>query len=226
MSSAQPLIPQSFWFRTALWCRRLDGVPRAAGRRGILDLPPEYGLPALARLDGREPWAELRVAWNAEGLAISACVSGKSSAVAYDASRPDVVDGIHVWVDTRDTRDMHRASRFCHRFTFDLVPAKADTLDVYWNQRTIGRALADPPRARNDAVLTHAEARAKPRGWLLEVFLKGSALNGFDPETNRRLGFLVQVNDADRGDQFLTLGREFPIGEDPSLWPTLELVEG
>jgi len=42
------------------------------------------------------------------------------------------------------------------------------------------------------------------------------ALNGFDPETNRRLGFAHQVTDPEREDQFLGVGREFPIAEDPS----------
>jgi hypothetical protein len=62
-------------------------------------------------------------------------------------------------------------------------------------------------------------------GWRMEVFLTAEALHGFDPETNRRLGFAYQVTDPVRGDQFLSVGREFPVGEDPSLWATLELVE-
>ena len=57
----------------------------------------------------------------------------------------------------------------------------------------------------------------------MEMFLPAEALHGFDPETNRRLGFAYLVTDPDREDQYLTVGREFPIGEDPSLWATLEL---
>ena len=55
------------------------------------------------------------------------------------------------------------------------------------------------------------------------MFLPAKALHGFDPETNRRLGFAFQVSDAEREDQFLGVGRDFPIGENPSLWSTLEL---
>ncbi len=36
---------------------------------------------------------------------------------------------------------------------------------------------------------------------------------------------MLQVTDPERGDQFLGVGREFPIGEDPSLWSTLDLVD-
>ena len=77
---------------------------------------------------------------------------------------------------------------------------------------------ADP-----DAIRSFAERTRT--GYRLELFLPASALLGFDPETNRRLGFAYRVTDPDRGDQFLTVGREFPIGEDPSLWATLELID-
>ncbi len=53
--------------------------------------------------------------------------------------------------------------------------------------------------------------------------MPAAALHGFDPETNSRLGFAYQVSDHEREDQFLGVGRDFPIGENPSLWATLEL---
>ena len=81
--------------------------------------------------------------------------------------------------------------------------------------------MADAPIASPDVLSMHAElSRA---GWLLELFLPARALHGFDPETNRRLGFAYQVSDHEREDQFLGVGRDFPLGENPSLWATLEL---
>ena len=59
--------------------------------------------------------------------------------------------------------------------------------------------------------------------WVLELFLSSQALNGFDPDTNRRLGFAYQIADFVHDDQFLGVGRDFPVGENPSLWTTLEL---
>jgi hypothetical protein len=58
---------------------------------------------------------------------------------------------------------------------------------------------------------------------VLERFLWAQALNGFDPDTNRRLGFAYQIADHVRDDQFLGVGREFPVGDNPGLWSTLEL---
>lgn len=47
-----------------------------------------------------------------------------------------------------------------------------------------------------------------------------AALSGFDPEEHWRLGiFTLSVNEL--GEQTLGVGHEFPFGEDPSLWDTL-----
>ena len=79
--------------------------------------------------------------------------------------------------------------------------------------------------------------RSRPPGWFRgapsgpsraggsNCFFPSGSLHGFDPETNRRLGFYYQATDPDRGDQYLGVGREFPVGEDPSLWATLCLAE-
>jgi hypothetical protein len=131
-------------------------------------------------------------------------------------------EGLQVWIDTRDTRNIHRASRFCHRFSFILKPT-AKALDVIVSQKPIARALADAPMG--DLELVYSRADLVKGGWRIETFLPLEVLNGFDPETNRRLGFAYQVTDLEREDQFLTVGREFPTGEDPSLWSTVELVD-
>jgi hypothetical protein len=49
-------------------------------------------------------------------------------------------------------------------------------------------------------------------------------LNGYDPDQNPRLGIYYAVRDAERGEQVLSVGSEFPYCEDPSLWSVLELV--
>ncbi len=59
----------------------------------------------------------------------------------------------------------------------------------------------------------------------MELFFNAAALHGFDPETNRRLGLMILVSDPELGEQFLGVGREFPVETDPSLWATLELRE-
>jgi hypothetical protein len=217
-SMTAPLLPQAFWFRLAIPCRRIDGLPRPRGR--LLDLPEACALPGTAALEGKVPWAEVRVAWNPGGLAVAVEAKRRAGAIGPD---PEASEGVEVWVDTRDTRTIHRASRFCHRFAAVLAARGrgAGPLEVTVSRRPIARALAEPPAGRAGAIA----ARAEPlRGaWRLELFLPAEALHGFDPETNRRLGFGYRVSGPDGEDQFLGVGREFPVGEDPSLWSTLEL---
>jgi hypothetical protein len=216
------LLPQAFWFRLAVTCPRIDGFPRKANGR-LLALPDDCRLMETSRLDGKTPWAEVRVAWNLQGLAVAVEAEATPDAVGAD-DQPELFNGLRVWVDTRDTRDVSRATRFCHRVDARLTRGGGKNgLGVVVQQRPIARAVADAPMSRLDASTARAERLKK--GWRLELFLPSSALNGFDPETNRRLGFTYQVTAHDREDQFLGVGREFPIGENPSLWSTLELKD-
>jgi hypothetical protein len=217
------LLPQAFWFRIAASCPRLEEVPRPDDWQRLLDLPQSCALPDFGGLEGRRSWAEVRLAWNPRGLGLAVQAEGLSD-LQLAPDRPEGFADVQIWVDTRDTRDISRASRFCHRFTASLrlhMPGRKLAVEVA--QRPIARAVADAPMSRPGLIASRAElSRA---GWSLEVFLPAQALNGFDHETNRRLGFAYQVSDHAREDQFLGVGRDFPIGENPSLWATLELQD-
>jgi hypothetical protein len=218
---AKALLPQAFWFRIAAACPRVDELPRLADPKRLLDLPESCALPDVAGLEGRVSWAEVRVGWNSHGLGIAVLAQGVAD-VQLARDRPEGFADVQLWVDTRDTRDVSRATRFCHRFLAQLkVRESGRKLDADVVQRPIARAVADPPMSRPGLIESRAElGRA---GWMLELFLPDQVLHGFDPETNRRLGFAYQIADHVRDDQFLGVGRDFPIGENPSLWATLEL---
>lgn len=217
MSTPAPLLPQAFWFRVAAACERIDALPRKRGR--LLDLPAQCRLPDLAELEGEPSWADVRTAWNPGGLGIAIEVSGLSTR-SRDAAPPPGA-GVQLWLDTRDTRDVHRATRFCHHFAVTFEERSPGGVKVA--QKPIHRATADAPTAAADDIVAQAE-RLKG-GWRVELFFNAQALHGFDPETNRRLGFAYQVRDGWREDQFFGVGAEFPIATDPSLWSTLELRE-
>src|SRR5262249_52092850 len=88
-------------------------------------------------------------------------------------------------------------------------------------QSKIHRALEDAPLAPASAVPFQVQRRKS--GYLLEAFLPAAVLNGFDPEQNPRLGWFYAVRDNELGEQTLSLGADFPVGEDSSLWNVLEL---
>jgi hypothetical protein len=215
------LIPHRFLFRMAYPCRYVKDVPRENDDY-LLDLPEACRLDNIAGMDEKPNFADVRVAWNEFGLGVQVRVTGKDQAPLCDAARLRGSDGLTVWIDTRDGRSSHRASRYCHQF--HLLPSGGgpDHEDPVFTQTKINRALQDAPIAAAHAV----PFRSQPArgGYLLEVFLPAGILNGFDPEQNPRLGLYYVVRDAEHGEQVLSVGSEFPYGEDPSLWSVLELV--
>ncbi len=216
------LLPQAFWFRLSAGCPRVAELPRCSASAGLLDLPASCTLPDLAALDYRASWASVRAGWNPGGLGISIHADGSASRPAQGGDRPEGFADVNLWIDTRDTRNVSRATRFCHRFSARLKLGRdRKSLNVELGQRAIARALADAPLCSPEVLSSRAELSRS--GWRLEIFLPAAALHGFDPDTNRRLGFAYQVTDHEREDQFLGVGRDFPIGENPSMWATLEL---
>ena len=215
------LLPQPFWFRVAHTARRVEAIPRAKGR--LLDLTPAEELVDLGTLDGTDQVIRVRAAWNDKGLGISFEHTDKLGEISPRPHLPAGLDTVQLWVDTRDTRTVHRATRFCHRFVVTIHRTVGRALDAMVSQKPIARALADPPMTR----VSEVEARVERTtgGWRLELFLPAGALNGFEPGENRRLGLSWQVTDPDRGEIFAALGRDFPVGEDPSLWSTLLLAD-
>jgi hypothetical protein len=215
------LIPHRFLFRLTYPCRYVKGMPRE-DEDYLLDLPEACRLDNFAGMDEKRDFADVRVAWNEFGLGVQVRVTGKDQAPQGDATRPRGSDGLTLWIDTRDGRTSHRASRYCHQF--HLLPAGggADLEHPVIVQAKINRALQDAPMAPAQAILF----RGTPAkgGYLLEGFLPAGVLNGFDPEQNPRLGIYYVVRDAEQGEQVLSVGSEFPYWEDPSLWSVLELV--
>jgi hypothetical protein len=218
---SRPLLPQAFWFRLAAACPRVEPLPRTGSRGALLDLPTECALPDLASLDGRPSWASVRVGWCSAGLGIAILADGFSSKLPGPVA-PEKFADIHLWIDTRDTRNVSRATRFCHHFSAGLsLRGDRKALDHEVSQKLIARAVADAPLCAAERITSRAAIDRS--GWMLEIFLPAAVLHGFDPDTNRRLGFAYQVSDHQREDQFLGVGRDFPLGENPSLWATLEL---
>lgn len=213
-----PLLPPSFLFRYSAPCRYKSPL---WGDKGA-GLDESYCLPNLAELDGRTPFAEVRVAWSEQGLAFAAKVKGKRQAPWCRESRPDDSDGVRIWIDTRDTHNIHRASRFCHQFVFLPAGAGRALDEPVGEQLLINRAKENAKPVRPGVLAARREKR--PDGYALEGFIPAAALTGFDPEEHPRLGFMYAVVDRELGEQAFSGGSEFPYREDPSLWSTLELL--
>jgi hypothetical protein len=215
------LIPHHFLFRLTFPCCRITSIPKEEEDR-LLDLPENCRIDNFAGIAGRSNFADLRFGWNELGLGVQLEVRGKEQLPQGDANRPRGSDGLTLWIDTRDARTSHRASRYCHQFHLLPTGGGPDRDEPAFAQSKINRALQDAPISSANAVPFQC-ANTKG-GYVLEAFFSATVLNGFDPEQNPRLGFYYVVRDQELGEQVLGVGPEFPYWEDPSLWSVLELV--
>jgi hypothetical protein len=220
--TAMALIPHRLLFRMTYPCRHIKAMPREDADT-LLDLPESCRLDNFAAMDGRANFADVRLAWNELGLGIQVTVSGKEGLGRGDAAHPRQSDGVGVWIDTRDARTSHRASRYCHQFHMLPTGGGTEQNEPILTQTKIHRALQDAP-LNVDSNVPFA-CRRTPTGYRIEAFLSAAALHGFDPEQNRRLGIYYAVKDAELGEQVLSVGSDMPYWEDPSLWSVLELVK-
>ncbi|MBM3998589.1 MAG: hypothetical protein FJ297_03430 [Planctomycetes bacterium] len=215
---SESLIPKTFLFRFAALLRyRSD-----AARKGPRDLDKRYRLPSFGELEGKRIFADLRGAWSEEGLAFSARVVGKKQVPWCRASRLDESDGVHFWIDTRATGNVHRASRFCHRFAFMPFGAGREGNQPAAFAVPIHRAREPAKECPAGSVIARAEKRVD--GYILDMIILASAMTGYEPLEQPRLGFSYAIIDREQGWQTFSVGRELPFEEDPSLWGTLELA--
>ena len=160
--------------------------------------------------------------WRPEGFALSARVEGKRQLPWCRESRPEESDGLRVWFDTRDTRNVHRASRFCHQFIFMPAGSGRGLDEPVAEQLLIHRAKENARPIRPGTLKARREKRVD--GYLLECLIPAEALTGYDPVECPRLGFTYAVVDRELGEQTFSCPIEFPYREDPSLWATLVLA--
>jgi hypothetical protein len=224
------LIPNQFLFRFAVRCKHRAPVS------GVKPLAEAHRVPCFAGMDGAAEFADVRLAWNPTGLTIQWSVAQKREPLYGEADRPNACDGMTLWIDARDTRTIHRATRYCHQF-FLLAHSGEGAGDPKVLQRPIHRALEDAPTADLSGVRVQrmsldengeavAESKRSPtKAYWMQVFVPASVIHGYEPDVNSRLGFCYRIRDREMGDQLLAPGPEFPFWEDPSLWAVLELQD-
>ncbi|MFO0813305.1 MAG: hypothetical protein U0796_08810 [Gemmatales bacterium] len=215
------MIPPNFLYRLCYPCLYVPGIPRAEGE-DLLDLPNSCTLPESFRLTEKPGFAQVKVGWNEAGFGLELLVRGKERGVRGETGNYRRSDGISLWIDTRSSRESHRALRFCHHFYFLAGGAGVDGDSPSAGQTRIHRALADAPLC--DPKKLQVRKHPIRGGYRLECFIPADCLAGFDVDLNREFGFFYAVRDSELGEQTLNIGAEFPYAEDPSLWQLLELL--
>lgn len=215
---SEPLLAPTFLFRFATALRYETKLWSSKG----VDLDADCVLPSFGELEDKPRFAEIRGAWSEAGLSFTVRVEGKKQSPWCRQTRIEDSDGLRLWIDTRDTHNIHRAGRFCHQFVFLPAGAGKKLDEPLGELLLINRARENPKPIDSKTLGVTSEKRVN--GYLLAAHIPAAALTGFDPAEHPRLGFMYAVVDRELGWQTFSVGPEFPIQEDPSLWGTLELV--
>ena len=186
-------------------------------------LDEKYRLINLAELEEATKAVDMRAAWSEEGLVFAVRVSGKHQPPWCRASRLDDSDGLHIWIDTRDVHNVHRAGRFCRQFVFLPAGTGPKLNEPVADWLPINRSREQPHPLAPGQLKVHSEVHDD--GYLIEAFIPADALTGFDPSEHPRLGFTYAIQDRELGEQTFGVGSPLPYQEDPSLWATLDLTK-
>ena len=214
----QRLLAPTMLYRFALPLQHTE----LAWKKSGIELDENHVIPSLASLDGMHPYADIRGAWNKEGMYFNVNVTTKQQSLWCRDTQLIDSDGVQFWVDTRNTNNVHRATRYCHWFVFLPTGGGSKRDQPVASMLKINRSKEDP-KSMNQVPL---KVWAKPRngGYQLAAFIPKNALTGWDETEHTKIGFNYLVLDRELGSQPLAVNPEFPISENPSLWQTIELT--
>ncbi len=215
----EPLVPNPFLFKLEFALHYFSKRPPLNGT--VERWPKATLLEPFGMMDGYEPFADVYAGWSEEGLFIGVSLSGKSSEITCDARQYWKADNIRVMTDTRDSRNVRRATRFCQHFY--LLPAGGgdEGDDAIAGAAKVRRATEDAPLANVEDLIV--ASKLADDGYQLTAHIPATALFGFDPIENPRIGLYVIVEDSELGQQPLTVGDDLNWNIDPSTWPTAVL---
>ncbi|MGL4942806.1 MAG: hypothetical protein ACRC46_06410 [Thermoguttaceae bacterium] len=220
------ILPKRFCFRFSvkcpsvktLWSDTADTLTDAHTLPAFDEL--EGGITASGSGNATRPIVKL--GWCDEGVVVSCSVTGKKTPTRCSLVSPEQCEGIQICIDTRDVRNVHRATRFCHRFLIAPCGASShgDQPAVLW--LPISRAKGVPNAV--DAARIKIRSNISRDGYSLTAAFPADILTGFDPASYPRLGFHYAIIDRELGNRYWLTPPVMPQDQDPSLWGTVELV--
>lgn len=213
-------LPRRAFFRFEFPLHRLASlpIPDASANKW----KPKYLLPPLIELEDQPAICDVYAGWCDEGLAIAYQVPERSGRLNCAAEEWWKRDGLRVCIDTRDARDIKRASRFCHFFYFLPCGGGRDHKTPIVGFHRMSRAKDVPPAP--DLTRITVAARIQRNGYSLEAFIPAACLHGWDPAEHPRIGFFYKVNDTVLGAQHFTVTDALGWNVDPSTWSVAVLT--
>lgn len=226
------LIPNRSLFTFEFALRHHAQLPPLDGR--LTGWSDDELLPGIGALDGRQEYAPVWACWNETGICVACRVTDKSTPLRCDPANYWKGDNLRICTDTRPSSDNKRATRFCQQFFFlpaggaspaDSVSGKgvsnrksqiANRQSAIAGTGKFQRAREEPPAI--PAHLIRVVSSVEPTGYILEALIPAECLVGFEPAEHARMGIYYILEDADHGQQFLTVGDDLLWYADPSTW--------
>lgn len=230
-------IPQNFLFRLRFPVKRVPAeivkakkiAPEALDASygipfwSLYDLPDGFdkrsGEPGLlrARNPEIEKFFDFRFGWAKEGLFFTVVVTGKKTQPFWTHLDLRAADCVRLCLDTRDVKDIHRGTKFCHKFLFyPFVGESIDACAPMAQWAPVNRAKASPYAV--DVAEFKTTAQVRDDGYAFSAFLPASTLTGYDVDELDRLGLHYVVRDSQHGAFVLQYADPAPCEDDPSLW--------
>ena len=213
------IVPPSFLFQYQLSVPRMDDLPKKKGRP--LQLPDTARVFVPATLNDGTASLDVKLAWNPDGLGIELVVHGKKQEVSGRRNDLKHSDYVSVFIDTRHTANVHRATQFCT--ALQILPSdEAD--DDQPTVQFVDMAQQHGTRLEQSSKRVLLGVETVSDGYRLEVWIPAAQIPGFaeTPEIGH-LGFYIVVEDTELGQLPLSIGDDFPVAHDPSTWLQLNL---
>ncbi len=179
--------------------------------------------PPLVELDHTPPFAEVYWAWDDDAFYFAYAVPNRRGAIKVDTEHWWKGDGVRLCIDTRDARDVKRATRFCHLFYFLPLGGGPGGKSPIVGLHRMSRAKEPPPKP--DLSQVRVATRIERTRYFLEAAIPAACLNGWNPAEHPRIGVFYKIKDTVLGAQHLSVNDDLGWNSDPSMWATGVLVK-
>lgn len=215
MNTVENLIPGTFLFHFAV--PLVEKTRLFQGKLG-----PQFELPRLSALSGSNSFSSVRGAWSKQGVRFEFHIAGRGAPLPEYHESVEDFEGAWLWLDTRATHNVHRATKFCHLFNVFIHGRRQGEDGPIIVRSAIHRAREQPAASEPDAF--SATLRSTKGNYVVDVQLPAECLVGFDSNEQRQLGFFYAIRDSELGWDYWTNARQLPFAEDPSVWSTLDMM--
>lgn len=220
------LPPPSAHFRFAYGVPH--GEPSTSSSTGEPFLQPETpaAIVPLKQLDGSGHPLELEVCWNLAGLSLCVPIplaTAQPAAAGRAANSRKFAWTLRLWIDTRCTQSVHRATKYCHLFSIKESPEVDTKGQMLVELLKIEQSRETPPLKGIDGIRAKWIPNPEAADRKLALWIPADCMYGFAPADSPQLGFHAALSLDDGELRLLALNQEFPAGSDPSLWQVLNL---